>query len=96
MVLDIDRFRPKKGGNPQEVRKNQKNRFLDESMVDKIIEADEKWIKARFDADNCNKLKNLASKVIGEKMKVSWNLTFIMLACSNILGIGSFSGFTLL
>ena len=69
MVLDIDRFRPKKGGNPQEVREIQKNRFSDESIVDKIIEADEKWIKARFDADNCNKLKNLASKVIGEKMK---------------------------
>jgi hypothetical protein len=25
---------------------------------------------ARFDADNLNKLKNLASKIIGEKMKV--------------------------
>ena len=48
MVLDIDRFRPKKGGNPQEVRENQKNRFSDESMVDKIIEADEKWIKGKL------------------------------------------------
>lgn len=69
MVLDIDRFRLKKGGNPQDVKENQKKRFSDEGMVDKIVDADEKWIKARFDADNYNKLKNLASKVIGGKMK---------------------------
>ena len=31
---------------------------------------------ARFDADNWNKLKNLASKVIGEKMKVSNSYIF--------------------
>ena len=43
MVLDIDRFRPEKGGNPEAVKKNQKDRFSDETMVDKIIEADEKW-----------------------------------------------------
>ena len=48
MVLDIDRFRLKKGGNPQEVRENQKKRFLDEGMVDKIVDADEKWIKGEL------------------------------------------------
>ena len=48
MVLDIDRFRLKKGGNPQEVRENQKKRFLDESMVNKIVDADEKWIKGEL------------------------------------------------
>merc|ERR1711990_1083823 len=69
MVLDIDRFRPEKGGNPQEVKENQRKRYSDESIVDKIVAADENWRKARFDADNWNKLKNLASKVIGEKMK---------------------------
>merc|ERR1712076_25459 len=51
------------------VKKNQRERFADETMVDKIVQADEKWRRARFDADNWNKLKNLASKVIGEKMK---------------------------
>ena len=38
-------------------------------MVDKVMEYDEKWRKARFEADNWNKLKNMASKVVGEKMK---------------------------
>lgn len=69
MVLDIDEFRPEKGGNPEKVRENQRKRFGDVSMVDKIIESDEKWRKARHDADNLNKMKNLASKIIGEKMK---------------------------
>ena len=91
MVLDIDEFRPEKGGNPDKIRENQKKRFCDVSMVDKIVLADENWRKgnswcrgcvfaifwlspfllsARFNADQFNKLKNMVSKVIGEKMKV--------------------------
>jgi len=69
MVLDIDAFRAEKGGNPDKVRENQRKRFKDVAMVDKVMETDENWRKARFDADNLNKLKNMASKVIGEKMK---------------------------
>ena len=45
MVLDIDRFRPEKGGNPQEVKENQRKRYSDESIVDKIVAADENWRK---------------------------------------------------
>ena len=45
MVLDIDRFRPEKGGNPQEVKDNQRKRYSDESIVDKIVAADENWRK---------------------------------------------------
>merc|ERR1712002_746582 len=37
--------------------------------VDKIVEYDNLWRQARFEADNWNKLKNMASKAIGEKMK---------------------------
>merc|ERR1712004_905086 len=33
------------------------------------IELDNSWRQARFEADNWNKLKNMASKAIGEKMK---------------------------
>ena len=39
------------------------------AMVDKVVEFDNLWRQARFEADNWNKLKNMASKVIGEKMK---------------------------
>jgi seryl-tRNA synthetase len=45
MVLDIDELRPEKGGNPDKVRENQKKRFCDVGMVDKIMESDDKWRK---------------------------------------------------
>jgi len=69
MVLDIDEFRGEKGGNPEKIKENQKKRFCDEGMVDKIILCDNLWREARFKADNYNKLKNLASKAIGDLMK---------------------------
>merc|ERR1719471_947051 len=69
MVLDIDQFRLEKGGNPDKIKENQKKRFCDEAMVDKVVEFDNLWRQARFEADNWNKLKNMASKVIGEKKK---------------------------
>jgi len=69
MVLDLDLFRPDKGGNPDAIKENQKKRFKDLGMIDKITELDGKWRKLRFDADNWNKLKNLCSKTIGSKMK---------------------------
>jgi len=91
MVLDIDEFRPEKGGNPDKIRENQRKRFCDVSMVDKIVEADEKWRKARFNADEYNKLKNMVSKVIGEKMKkkepIGDDDTLPDTITSNILGL---------
>ncbi|XP_072886597.1 serine--tRNA ligase, cytoplasmic [Hemitrygon akajei] len=69
MVLDLDLFRKDKGGDPDKIRQNQVKRFKDVSLVDKLVEVDTEWRKCRFQADNLNKLKNLCSKTIGEKMK---------------------------
>lgn len=69
MVLDIELFRADKGGDPDKIRENQRKRFKDVSLVDRVLDADNKWRKLRHQADNWNKLKNLCSKVIGEKMK---------------------------
>ncbi|XP_018328920.1 serine--tRNA ligase, cytoplasmic [Agrilus planipennis] len=69
MVLDLDLFRTDKGGNPEKVRDNQKKRYKDVALVDTVIEKDALWRQLRHKADNWNKLKNLCSKVIGEKMK---------------------------
>lgn len=69
MVLDIDLFRTDKGGDPEKMRENQRKRFKDEKLVDLIVEKDNLWRQLRFQLDNCNKLKNKASKEIGEKMK---------------------------
>ncbi|CAL7949495.1 unnamed protein product [Xylocopa violacea] len=69
MVLDLDLFRKDKGFDPDEIRKNQKNRFKEVGLVDTVIEKDKIWRQLRHKADNLNKLKNVCSKEIGEKMK---------------------------
>ena len=43
MVLDLQLFRKEKGGNPEELRESQCKRYKDVGLVDKVIEADEKW-----------------------------------------------------
>ena len=45
MVLDLDLFRPDKGGNPDAIKENQKKRFKDVGMVDKITALDGQWRK---------------------------------------------------
>lgn len=69
MVLELDLFRADKGGNPDKIRENQKKRFKDVALVDTVVERDTTWRQLRHKADNLNKLKNLCSKEIGEKMK---------------------------
>ncbi|KAK7488578.1 hypothetical protein BaRGS_00020195 [Batillaria attramentaria] len=69
MVLDIELFRADKGGDPAKVRENQAKRFKDVTLVDRVVEKDTDWRKLRFRADLLNKLKNVCSKEIGEKMK---------------------------
>ncbi|XP_044746470.1 serine--tRNA ligase, cytoplasmic [Coccinella septempunctata] len=69
MVLDLDLFRNDKGGNLEKIKENQKKRFKDVGLVDLVVEKDSLWRQLRHNADNWNKLKNLCSKTIGEKMK---------------------------
>ncbi|KAL8595160.1 Serine--tRNA ligase, cytoplasmic [Nucella lapillus] len=69
MVLDIELFRADKGGNPSKIKENQAKRFKDVTLVDQVVEKDSAWRKLRFRADLLNKLKNVCSKEIGDKMK---------------------------
>lgn len=69
MVLDLDLFRSDKGNDPEKVKENQTKRFKDVALVETVIEQDKEWRRCRFNMDNYNKLKNLCSKEIGEKMK---------------------------
>ncbi|RUS86079.1 hypothetical protein EGW08_006172 [Elysia chlorotica] len=69
MVLDLELFRADKGGDPAKIKENQKKRFKDTALVDKVVEHDTEWRKVRHNADLLNKLKNVCSKEIGEKMK---------------------------
>ncbi|EYB83027.1 hypothetical protein Y032_0345g3124 [Ancylostoma ceylanicum] len=65
----MDLFREEKGGNPEKIRTSQQHRYKDPTLVDKVIEADQAWRKARFLLDVLNRQKNVLSKAIGEKMK---------------------------
>lgn len=69
MVLDLDLFRPEKGGDLTKVRENQQKRFKNVELVETVISCDQKWRELRHVADNLNKAKNNCSKAIGEKMK---------------------------
>lgn len=69
MVLDLDLFRVDKGGNPDKIREIQKKRFKDTRLVDIVVDKDTAWRQLRHKLDNRNKLKNVCSKAIGEKMK---------------------------
>lgn len=69
MVLDLDLFRSDKGHDTEKVLANQKLRFKDVGLVETVIGQDLEWRTCRHKADNWNKLKNVCSKEIGEKMK---------------------------
>lgn len=69
MVLDLDLFRPDKGGDPERVRANVRKRFDKEESVDKVMELDAQWRKFRWSLDQLNKAKNIISKEYGMRMK---------------------------
>lgn len=56
-----------KGGDPEIVKKSQRERFADEGLVDKVLELDSKWRQARGDLDTMkmdfNSLNNEIKKL---------------------------------
>uniref|UniRef100_A0A0X3Q8N3 serine--tRNA ligase n=1 Tax=Schistocephalus solidus TaxID=70667 RepID=A0A0X3Q8N3_SCHSO len=69
MVLSIDLFRVDKGGDPERIRASQRKRYKNPEDVDKVIDLDNQWRKARSTTDRLKKVKNLCSKAIGKKLK---------------------------
>ncbi|XP_077299210.1 seryl-tRNA synthetase [Arctopsyche grandis] len=69
MVLDLELFREDKGGNPAAVRDNQTRRFKDVALVDVVVQQDQHWRQLRHLADTWNRLKNVCSKEVGERLK---------------------------
>ena len=70
MVLDLDLFREDKGGDPERVRTNVRNRFDDVNAVDSVIALDKTWRQCRHNLDQLNKAKNKISKEYGNKIKL--------------------------
>ncbi|OQV16059.1 Serine--tRNA ligase, cytoplasmic [Hypsibius exemplaris] len=67
MVLDIELFRDEK--TAELVRDSQRKRFKDVGLVDRVLQLDQQWRKARFQVDQWNKWKKNGSKEIGERMQ---------------------------
>ena len=65
MPLDVQLFRKDKGGDPDKVRESQRRRFKDPSVVDKIIEWDNKQRVAISQLNGKNKEARQTSIQIG-------------------------------
>ena len=50
MPIDINLLRVDAGGDPEKVKKSERDRFRDDSIVDQIIEIDNKWRKCKFNS----------------------------------------------
>lgn len=48
MPIDINLLRVDAGGDPEKVKKSERDRFRDDSIVDQIIEIDNKWRKRKL------------------------------------------------
>ena len=51
MVLDIESLRPERGGDPDKVRQNQRDRYCNPGLVDTALDFDDKWKKGLFKFD---------------------------------------------
>jgi seryl-tRNA synthetase len=63
-MIDINLLRVDKGGNPDLVRESQRKRGGEKAvaLVDQVIELDNEWKSARFNANEINKEINAISK----------------------------------
>lgn len=69
MVLDIELFRSDKGCDLVNLKENQKKRYQDVSLIDKVASNDEKWRKCCFTGDKYKALRNLCSKEINFRLR---------------------------
>ena len=69
MPIDINHFRVEKGGDPEKVRASQRARFADETVVDQIMECDDKLRTAKYIEEGARKAKNDSAKAAGDRKK---------------------------
>lgn len=67
MVLDVTLFRTPEG--VKIITESHRKRFGDPSIIEDIVDIDEKWRKVLFDCTKFSKLENMISKAIGAKVK---------------------------
>uniref|UniRef100_A0A0D9VQS6 serine--tRNA ligase n=1 Tax=Leersia perrieri TaxID=77586 RepID=A0A0D9VQS6_9ORYZ len=71
-MLDINLFRTEKGGDPELIRKSQRNRSTPDKadaavkLVDEVIALDDQWRQRQFELDKIRQELNKTSKEIGK------------------------------
>jgi len=71
MPIDINLLRKEKGGDPELVKKSQRERFADETLVDQVIDLDEQWRKSNYQMETLKFEFNKINKEIATKKKES-------------------------
>lgn len=81
MPIDIKLLRVEKSDDPEKVKasqeniervkKSQKDRFADETLVDQVIDLDDQWRKANYQMESLQMEFNALNKEIGDKKKSS-------------------------
>jgi seryl-tRNA synthetase len=69
MPIDINRLRPERGGDPDAVRADQKKRFLDVDIVNKVIQLDEDWRKKQGEVETISMKMNALQQEIKKLSK---------------------------
>ncbi|KAH7543080.1 serine--tRNA ligase isoform X1 [Ziziphus jujuba] len=65
-MLDINRFRVEKGGNPEEIRESQRRRYADVEIVDEVIRLDREWRQRQFELESLRKEFNRINKQVAQ------------------------------
>jgi seryl-tRNA synthetase len=81
MPIDIKLLRVEKSDDPEKVKasqdniervkKSQRDRFADETLVDQVIDLDDQWRKANYQMESLQMEFNALNKEIGDKKKAS-------------------------
>ena len=72
MPIDINILRKDKGGDPDKVRKSEKDRFTETpDLVDNVIDLDAQWVKANYSMETAKMEFNNNNREIADKKKAS-------------------------
>jgi seryl-tRNA synthetase len=69
MPIDINQLRTEKGGDPELVRKSQRDRHAKVELVDEVIELDELWRKSNYKMETLKMEFGKINKAIADRKK---------------------------
>ncbi|KAK4531499.1 hypothetical protein CCYA_CCYA08G2356 [Cyanidiococcus yangmingshanensis] len=83
-MLDIRLFRAEQGGDPETIRESQRRRYADVSVVDRVIELDERWRQTQFRVDALRRELNESSKQVGALVKSGGDASALVARVSEV------------